>query len=376
MKKMFPLNKISVQIKNLDLIIPRIPHRTVQNSSSKSKLLSILFPIIRANQFFGNISLNLRLSHSFLSLPTIWAVFLLIIALLITFLYATSAVFQTRKVLEIRRFTEQISLTMSYSVTILYSLITRTYGLILYKRTVHSWKEFSQRIDQIKGSERILNSPQLSAIRGNLRRKAFFLYGVSAGLVVWLVAAFTTTFFPTQKDILAKKWTWESYLILFPVTVGFSLATCTNLAYICWLTAPLKVIGGILTYLKDVVTHIQEVNYTVLILLQDWVDNYRKTVETLQVYRKHYNLSLFLAVTYVSVQTTCETYSVISLVAMKSWYPAVTRMVKFCLHLNALFELASAAEKLRNLQVLMYAELCKVEVLLRGGGCNSEGRKV
>lgn len=135
--------------------------------------------------------------------------------------------------------------------------------------------------------------------------------------------------------------------------------------YISWIVSPTKVINGIFLELKDSLENMGIQNCEQRI--QDWVENYRKAVPILKTYENHFGPGLILAVAYTAIQITCETYSVIWLVGLRSFFPSVTRMAKLALSLNALFELANNAGKLEGIQTLLYHELCRIETWLPGG---------
>ncbi|XP_035708268.1 uncharacterized protein LOC118435881 [Folsomia candida] len=378
------MSKICVANENLALITRHLEVFTesgptnefiVQNSRNiqsttrtEAELISTLHNSIRGNQYFGNFSINMspqKLSHKFLSCQYFLCGFLLIMELLIIIGYGTTAFHETQQSLQIQRATERISTNVTYALTILYSIGTRIYGLVRCKETLKCWGDFCLKVDQLKDVGQILSSLRILAVEKNVRRHVYLLYGATLGFVILLTTGFTTAYFPSKEDILSGKRTWFNYAIHFTVTVVFSLAFCGNLMYISWIVSPTKVINGIFLELKDSLENMGIQNCEQRI--QDWVENYRKAVPILKTYENHFGPGLILAVAYTAIQITCETYSVIWLVGLRSFFPSVTRMAKLALSLNALFELANNAGKLEGIQTLLYHELCRIETWLPGG---------
>ncbi|XP_035708141.1 uncharacterized protein LOC110849965 isoform X2 [Folsomia candida] len=370
-------NKVSLQKSHLNnIFLPPLNDlislslTNVNQDTTESRLVFTLKNLIRGNQYFGSFPFKIshkRLSHKFNSFPPWWCIFLLIIESFVIFGYISSSAEQ-HKSLEITRVTEKISFALSYTLTIVYSIVCRIHGLFFHKKTLTTWGELCSGIDKLQGSRQILNSNHFSTLRGDLRCSVSLIFFVFLAFTGCISAAFFTVFFPTedQPEI------WYGFVVHFSMTIIFSWSTCANLMYMGWLMAPIRVTEGLFLHLNDALNEISEElghrssGFICPSRLQNWVADYTKVKEILESCKKSGNISLLLTVGYASVQITCESYSVISLLAMRSIYPAATRTVKLMLHLIALYQLANHAGKLREVQGVIYSKLCQVEVLIGG----------
>ncbi|XP_035711485.1 uncharacterized protein LOC118436920 [Folsomia candida] len=220
-------------------------------------------------------------------------------------------------------------------------------GLMFYKKITSFWSEFVSVLKNVDAISTTLKSPRFIQIKSSIR-KDFLVKCVFASLSqLYFMAAII---FSTTGQKIGFK------LELFIRIVKASIPNLTMLFHILvtiWATFPLKVAKGLLQSLKDELTAADKALLSEKLLcinIEKWVKAYGNVASLMKIYSRHFGTYLILEIGNSAVQILCQTFSALSWILIKYYGPAVMRIPPILTSVTIIYQLASEAETVTELQ--------------------------